>query len=448
MVAAATVPIADAVRRAALPLTDEAASLDPLMEVIGDARFALIGEASHGTHEFYDVRARLTRRLIEEKGFDAVAVEADWPDAYRVNRYVRGRSAGDALPEDALGDFQRFPLWMWRNTVVLDFIAWLRTHNREREYRDRVGFYGVDLYSLYGSIQAVIRYLEGVDPDAARRARERYACFEHYDDPQRYGYALSRGWAPGCEDQVVAQLVELRAAMRDYLQRDGLVAEDEAFFAQQNALLVRNAERYYREMFSGRVNTWNLRDTHMADTVDALAEHLARQGRAAKVVVWAHNSHLGDARATSMRDIGELNLGQLMRERHGDAGQTRIVGFTTYDGEVTAADDWDEPARRKRVRPGLPGSVEALFHETGLERFILDLRGDANVAQALREPMPERAIGVIYRPQTERASHYFDTRISDQFDAVIHIDRTTALEPLDPTSMWQAGEEETYPFGV
>jgi erythromycin esterase-like protein len=439
-----------AVRSAARILTGSSRDYDGLLNRIGDSRFVLLGEASHGTHEFYSERARITRRLIEEKGFTAVAVEADWPDAYRVNRYVRGAGDDDQARE-ALGDFQRFPTWMWRNAVVLEFVEWLHEHNAALPRgAPRAGFYGLDLYSLHASIAAVVGYLEKVDPAAARRARDRYACFDHAaDDGQAYGLAVGYGLGQSCEDEVVAQLVELQRRASDYARRDGRVAEDEYFYAEQNARLARNAEEYYRSMFEGRVSSWNLRDHHMADTLDELVLHLDRTtGRATKVAVWAHNSHLGDARATEMGEQGEWNLGQLVRERHGPASFN--VGFTTYDGTVTAASDWDAPAERKRVRPALPGSYEDLFHETGPSRFLLSLRGDEDLVVALREPRLERAIGVVYRPQTERFSHYFHARLADQFDAVIHLDRTEAVRPLDRDPGHEEPGEvpETFPAGV
>ena len=431
----------------AMPLTGARTDHDPLLELIGDARFVLLGEASHGTHEFYRTRAEITKRLITEKGFAAVAVEADWPDAYRINRFVRGAS-DDGEAVDALGDFERFPAWMWRNADVLDFVGWLREYNDDASNADKVGFYGLDLYSLHGSIDAVLRYLDKVDPEAARRARYRYSCFEHFgEDTQAYGYAASVGIADSCENEVVTQLIELQRRAADLAQPDGRVATDEFFFAEQNARLVKNAEQYYRSMFHGRVSSWNLRDRHMAETLDALRAHLDLARRGAKIVVWEHNSHLGDARATEMGERGEWNVGQLVREQVG--AQAVLVGFTTYDGTVTAATDWGGPAERKSVRPALSGSYEALFHSLRTQRFLLDLRDDAQVAAVLRTPRLERAIGVIYRPESERVSHYFRARLPAQFDAVIHIDRTCAVEPLERNSQWVAGElPETFPTGV
>jgi erythromycin esterase-like protein/predicted phosphoribosyltransferase len=438
----------DAVRKAAHPLTGAAGDYDPLMELIGESRFVLLGEASHGTHEFYRERAQITKRLIAEKGFTAVAAEADWPDAYRVNRYVRDAS-DDVDAEEALGDFRRFPRWMWRNTEVVEFIEWLRAHNDALPPGGKkAGFYGLDLYSLHASMKAVIQYLERIDPDAARRARARFACFDHFGpDPQVYGFIAAADRSKSCRDAVVSQLVELQRRATDYARRDGPAAADELFYAEQNARLIKNAEEYYRSMFFEDVSSWNLRDSHMVETLEALVAHLGRQDGRAKVVVWAHNSHLGDARATEMGQRGELNVGQLVREKYGR--DAVLVGFTTHHGTVTAASDWGGVAERKRVRPALPGSCEALFHSALAARFLLTSRPSGAVGDALRDPRLERAIGVIYRPETERMSHYFHARLPQQFDAVLHFDETRAVEPLEYTSEWEAGEvPETFPFAV
>lgn len=437
----------DTVREAARPLTGAATDLDPILELVGDARFVLIGEASHGTSEFYATRAAITRRLIAEKGFTAVAIEGDFPDAYQVNRYVRGASEVHNADE-ALGGFERYPVWMWRNHVVLEFVEWLRRYDdAQRDPLTKAGFYGLDLYSLYSSMDAVLRYLERVDPEAAKRARERYSCFESFhQDSQRYGYATTFGGAEPCEADAVAQLVELRDHAAQYLQSGTLLADDEYFYAEQNALAARDAEEYYRTMFYGNVSSWNLRDQHMARTLDALATHLARTRGHAKVVVWEHNSHLGDARATELGVQGELNVGQLTRERYGK--QAYLIGFTTCSGDVTATANWDELAQRKRVRPALAGSYEALLHEVGIPRFILPLHAD-DVGAALKPARLERAIGVVYRPETERLSHYFFADLPEQFDAIIHVDETTAVRPLEDNHMWLSGEApETYPTAL
>ncbi len=437
----------DAVRESAHPLKGSPQDYDPLMDLIGDSRFVLIGEASHGTHEFYRERAEITKRLIQEKGFTAVAIEADWPDAYRVNRYVRDIS-DDATSNDALAGFDRFPTWMWRNTVVVNFVDWLREYNNSLpQNATKIGFYGLDLYSLNTSIKAVLGYLDKVDPEAAKRARYRYSCLEHYgEDTQSYGYAASFGLTESCQKQVVKELRELQRRAGEYSQRDGQVAEDEFFYAEQNARLVKNAEEYYRSMFQARVSSWNLRDRHMAETLDHLVAHLDRHGSRTKVVLWAHNSHLGDARATEMGAGGELNVGQLVRERYGQ--DAVLVGLSTYTGTVTAASNWGVSPERKRVRPGLEGSYEALFHETGMPRFLLTLRDDSKAVTALRERRLERAIGVIYLPETERLSHYFHAQLANQFDAVLHFDETRAIEPLERNVQWERDEvPETYPSG-
>ncbi|TWO71745.1 erythromycin esterase family protein [Caenimonas sedimenti] len=428
------------------PLTGGPRDYDGLLSLIGTARFALLGEASHGTAEFYRERSRITQRLITEKGFTAVAVEADWPDAWRVNRYVRG-SSDDGDASEALSGFQRFPAWMWRNTEVRDFVEWLRDYNRGRARSEQVGFYGIDLYSMFTSIQAVLTYLDQTDPEGARRARALYACFDHArEDSQMDGYRAGLGLTPSCEDEATAMLRELNGRAANLPPTPGL-ERDETFFAQQNARLVRNAEEYYRSMFGSRVSSWNLRDSHMVETLQALDKHLRMGGAAPRIAVWAHNSHLGDASATEMGDQGEWNVGQLVRDRF--PGEATLVGFSTHHGWVTAATEWDEPPQRKRVREGLAGSWEAAFHRAGGERCWLPLRGEARSREVFLKRRLQRAIGVIYRPGTERQSHYFHTRLADQFDAMIHIDETHALEPLDKEERWVTGEApETYPSGM
>lgn len=435
------------VRERARRLGGDPAQYDELVEGIGDARVVLLGEATHGTHEFYRERAFITRRLIVEKGFSGVAVEADWPDAYRINRYVR-RAGGDRDSVDALEDFQRFPTWMWRNADVLDFVGWLREHNDARPAPEQAGFYGLDLYSLRASTRAVLEYLAKVDPAAARRAAERYACFDHFGaDLHGYARATGFGLSPSCEREVVSQLLELHQRAAEYAQRNGRVAPDEFFYAEQNARLVRNAEEYYRTMLHGRAASWNLRDRHMTETLTALLAYLGKARPPAKLVVWAHNSHLGDARATQMSEHGELNVGQLAREHYG-AGAV-LVGFTTHVGTVTAAAAWDGPAERRQVRASLAGSYERLFHDAGLTRALLPLRTDLELASALTPARLERAIGVIYVPETERQSHYFHARLAEQFDYVLHFDRTRAVEPLERTAAWETGEvAETFPSGL
>src|SRR5438445_3042925 len=429
-----------AIRESAYLLAGSKRDHDPLLQMAAGARLVLLGEPTHGSHDVYRERARITQRLVAELGFNAVVWEADCADADRAGRWVRGLSAdGDA--EEALGGFERFPTWMWRNFAVLDFLGWLRAWNEHLPAdTPRCGLYGMDLYSLYRSVEAVIRYLEEVDPAAARLARERYSCFDHHGgEPQGYGYAARLGLTPECERAAIEQLEDLRRRAR----HDG----EDAFSAEQNARLARNAEQYYRSLFGSRISSWNLRDRHMGETLEALLAFLQKRDGHARVVVWAHNSHMGDARATEMGERGELNVGQLVRERHGP--EALLVGFTTYEGTVTAAHEWDGPAERMRVLPALQGSVESLFHDVALPRFLLPLRDPGEALGALREPRLERAIGVVYRPATERVSHYFHARVAEQFDAVIHLDRTRAVEPLERTARWHDAEPpETYPSAL
>lgn len=445
---------AAAIARVAVDAPDGIPPAEVLDDLVGDARIVLIGESSHGTHEFYAARAEITKWLIEHRGFTAVAAEADWPDAYRVNRYVHGLGA-DTSADQALSGFERFPAWMWRNEVVRDFVIWLRRHNQRQSCESggrTTGFYGLDLYSLHRSMHEVIGYLDTVDEAAAARARARYGCFDTAgpDDGQAYGYAAAFGAGPSCENDAVAQLVDMHRNAMEYLSRDGVVAEDELFCAQQNAQTVRNAEVYYRTMFRGRVTSWNVRDEHMAQTLDALLAHLDRHRGAhgpTRIVVWAHNSHVGDARATEMGADGQLTLGQLVRQNYGE--KCRLIGFSTHRGTVTAASEWGGQALLKRVRPALPGSLEGLFHETGKPAFLVSMHDSGAAGAALDAVRLSRAIGVLYLPATERQSHYYHVRPSDQYDAMIHIERTRAVQPLEPTSVWVEGETpETYPSGL
>lgn len=438
------------IRNHAIALTGRPADHTPLLDMIGDARFVLIGEATHGTESFYRVRAQLTKHLIRYYGFCAVAIEGDWPDCYRANRYVRGNSHIHSA-NSALGEFLRFPTWMWRNEVVVEFLDWLREYNEKKPgYQEKAGFYGLDLYSLRASIKAVIGYLNRIDPQAADRARHHYGCFDHYNsgDPQHYGYMASLGITPSCEREAIRQLTDLHQKRFDYLKRDGYAAGEEFFCAEQNARLITDAEAYYRTMFQGHASSWNLRDRHMTDTLYALAEHLTQlRGEQAKIVVWAHNSHVGDARATEMGAKGKCNIGQLVRETHGS--EAVLIGFSTYRGTVTAASGWDGEAECKIVRPGLSESYEALFHETGIPDFLLILRNNPELAHHLSISRLQRAIGVLYLPQTERESHYLFAKLPEQFDAIIHLDTTRALKPLETTAMWHKGEVyATYPTGV
>jgi erythromycin esterase-like protein len=431
--------------RAIVPLDASGRAYDRLLEKIGDARFVLLGEATHGTHEFYRERAAITERLILTKGFDAVAVEADWPDATRVRRFIHGDSS-DRSAEDALHVFQRFPTWMWRNRDVAEFVDWLHSN------APGIGFYGLDLYSLHASIEVVLAWLDDVDPAAARRARDRYSCFELFrHDSDTYGYAAGLGLTPSCEDAVTQQLVEMHEILYERGKQVG--PGDELFFeVDMNARLVKAAERYYRSMLQGSRITWNLRDRHMVETLAAIADHLDRRlRRPSKIVVWEHNSHVGDARATEMGAAGEVNVGQLARERWGK--DVFNVGFTTYDGMVTAAPDWGAKAVRIAVRPAIPDSHELHLHFAvegiGVENAVILPNDERRLPNVLGTERLERAIGVVYRPQTERVSHWFRAQLADQFDAIVHIDRTTAVAPLERKETKESQDlPDTYPFAV
>jgi erythromycin esterase-like protein len=403
-----------------------------------DARVVLLGEASHGTSEFYRARAAISRHLIERHGFNIVAVEADWPDAATIDRYIRHRP----WREGELRAFERFPAWMWRNQEFDGFVRWLREHNGQRPYDKMTGFYGLDLYNLSGSMRAVIDFLEREDPELARLAHRRYGCLDPWaEQPQLYGRnALIEGYAR-CEVGVVQML-------RDLLQKqiDCFGPEcDEWLDAAANARLVKDAEAYYRVMYHGSAESWNLRDTHMFDTLNMIFD---AKGEASKAIVWAHNSHIGNAAFTDMgMHREELNIGQLAKEKWG--ADARLIGLGTHTGTVAAADDWDEPMKIKRVRPSLPDSYERMSHESEVPNFLLDLREgerDERLAGELMEPRLERFIGVIYRPETERWSHYSEAILPRQFDAWLWFDETQAVTPLPGEQ--RPGEDETYPFGL
>jgi protein-L-isoaspartate(D-aspartate) O-methyltransferase len=416
--------IAHLIREACQPISDIGeVELGPLLEQIGDARVVLLGEATHGTSEFYRMRARITTELVMRRGFNIVAIEGDWPDAAQIDHHVRGLE----FPMRENSTFTRFPTWMWRNREVVELIAWLKSHNELiKDPQRRVGFHGLDLYSLYKSLDAVLHYLNDVDPKAAEIAKERYACLSPWEqNPALYGRAaLNRGYAE-CERPVVAVLGDLLKRRLDYARADG----DRFFDAASNAHLVAAAEEYYRVMYYGGPRSWNLRDQHMFDTLERL---LAFRGPDAKAVVWAHNSHVGDARATEMGAArGEHNIGQLCRQAFDDAAFS--IGFGTHTGTVAAATDWDGPMEIKKVRPSHPSSYERLCHDAGVSAFLLALRYPAReaVREELAAPRLERAIGVIYRPETELQSHYFQAALPWQFDAYVWFDETRAVDALE-----------------
>ncbi|MFC4171788.1 erythromycin esterase family protein [Microvirga sp. GCM10011540] len=419
-----------------LPPISDATAFGSMFDRFSDAKVVLLGEATHGTSEFYRARAAITRRLIEEHGFNIVAVEADWPDAARIDAYVRHRKVPDT--DDAA--FERFPTWMWRNDEVADFVNWMRDHNRDRPEAERAEFRGLDVYSLHSSIQSVLKYLEKVDPEGVDEARGRYGCLSPWQsDPALYGRAVLTGRKRPCDQALLDQLQSMLDRRLEYLKADG----GEAFFdAVQNAKIVHAAEHYYRIMYEGSTESWNLRDRHMFDTLQSL---LARRENA-KAVIWAHNSHIGNASATAMGWQGEFNIGELCRTAY--RGEAVLIGFGTDRGTVAAASDWDGPMEVKDVRPARPDSHERIFRDAGLGCFLTDWRenGQQDLKEALSRPRLERAIGVIYRPETELYSHYFEAVMAEQFDAFVWFDETRAVTPL--THAHGKGMPETYPFGL
>jgi erythromycin esterase len=431
-------------RRAAKPLATPE-DLDPLMDAIGEARYVLLGEATHGTADFYASRAEISKRLIEEKGFSFVAVEGDWPDCYRVNRHVHWMDSAERA-EDVLHAFERWPTWMWANRQVVDFVEWLRDHNRSLGNHRRVGFYGLDVYSLWESMAAVVEYLDRVDPDAARAARRAYGCFDPYREDV-HAYARATALVPtSCENEAVAMLRALRVNAAAYAE-DG---RGGYFDAEQNALITRNAERYYRTMIRGGPTSWNVRDHHMSETLDRLMSH---HGPAAKAIVWEHNTHVGDARFTDMARHGMVNVGQLVREMHGEGPNERdgvvLVGFGTHRGTVIAGPEWGETMERMRVPVGRDGSLEDLMHQAvkGDGLFIFDGSDNGGIS-GLDQALDHRAIGVVYDPYAERLGNYVRTIVPRRYDAFVFIDESRAVDPLHMPVVVDGEMPETYPTGM
>ena len=407
----------------AVPVAGEPSDHDPIVQSARDARFVLLGESTHGTHEYYRERGRISERLIRDLGFGAVAIEGDWSSTARVNRYVRGLGT-DRSAEQALSGYRNFPQWMWRNAEFRDYIERLRTFNLGQPPERRIGVYGMDVYDLFDAQETVIAYLRRADPAAAGRVQRHYRCFAPYNrSSHAYGEAARRE-SRSCEDESAAVVAEVRRLPRPEAPAEA----EEHFAAVRAAASVAGGEAYFRTVYAGSL-AWNVRDQRMAQTLEDIAEHVGRlSGRPGKVVAWAHNTHMGDARATDAANRGELNIGQLMRQRHGNAAF--LVGFFSYTGSVFAAPEWDAPGRVYQMRPALPASYSDIFHRSGLPAFSLILRGDKDLSRQFGEPRLQRAIGVIYRPETERLSHYFDARLSDQFDAVLFFDRSKAVTPL------------------
>ena len=433
--------LADRLGEAARPLRTPS-QLDALLDAVGDARYVLLGEATHGTSEFYGWRAEISKRLIREKGFSFIGVEGDWPDCYRVNRYVKGyREAGERA-EAVLHAFDRWPTWMWANREVAALAEWLREHNARQAPERQVGFYGLDVYSLWASMAEVVRYLQRVDPELARAARRAYSCFDPYHDDE-HEYARATALVPlSCEDEAVATLRALRSRATEF-REDG---RDAYFDAEQNALVARNAELYYRTMVRGGPTSWNVRDHHMAETLDRLMAH---HGPAAKAIVWEHNTHVGDARFTTMARAGMVNVGQLVRQGHEREG-VLIVGFGTHRGTVIAGDEWGAPMARMRVPAARAGSLEDLLHRAGVgdSLFLFDGSDDGGVG-GLDEPVDHRAIGVVYDPNAERWGNYVPTLLPRRYDAFVFIDESRALDALHmPVSVRDDEVPETYPSGM
>jgi erythromycin esterase-like protein len=433
--------LASAVRQDAIPIAS-ARDLDPLLEMIGDARYVLLGEASHGTSDFYQWRADISKRLIRERGFTLIGVEGDWPDCYRVNRFIRSYPDSGASARDVLHAFSRWPTWLWANDDLVELATWLRRYNNAVPAERQVGFYGLDVYSLYESMAAVVEYLERVDPAAAQAARRAYRCFEPYgEDVQEYARATVLV-PTSCEDEAVTMLQALRARAPAYTE-DG---RDAYFNAEQNALIARNGELYYRTMVRGGAMSWNVRDHHMADTLERLMAH---HGPAAKAIVWAHNTHVGDARFTDMSRAGMVNVGQLVRQGHGEEGVV-LTGFGTHRGTVIAASEWGLPMQRMRVPEARAGSYEDVLHRARADDFMLLFGDDRSptAREGLEETRGNRAIGVVYDPRTEQWGNYVPTVLPQRYDAFVFIDESHALSPLHMPVRVDGEPGETYPTGM
>lgn len=422
---------------------NDSSSYHSFIERLGEAQLILMGGSTHGTYEFYKIRSEITKALIKEKGFNAIAIEADWPDVYNLNLYVKNQKP-EMDDYAALKTFETFPSWMWCNDVILDFIRWLRAHNDKiQDSQNKLGIFGLDLYSLHTSMKLVIEYLEKIDPTAAEQAKERYQCMEQYsEEPTTYSYAVAAGLVPDCKDEVYTQLIEI-LKMEIQTLRDPDASQEELLFLIQNAKVVANAEAYYRSLFSGPEITWNLRSKHMMDTLETLRVfHQRLSGRPPKIIVWAHNVHIGDARATHMAQKNKISMGQLARDHYGE--KCYLLGFSSYEGTVTASSKWGGDTEVKKLQPAAEGSYEYLFHQLNTPSFVLYLEENIPLIQ----PALQRSIGVIYKPETESVSHYHYAHLPQQFNAIIHVDSTTAVKPLNMKKHWGIGEfPDTFPTG-
>ncbi|CAN5205389.1 N/A [soil metagenome] len=416
------------------PLENES-HLDPLIESIGDSNYVLLGEASHGTHEYYTWRAQISKRLIQEKGFRIIAVEGDWPDCYKINRWIKGLEAPSTPITNVLKSFERWPTWMWANWEIASFCTWLKSYNDPRVHNEKIGFYGLDVYSLWESLDIMVKYLEKEDPETAKYARNAFKCFEPFKEKDSYA-TIFRNSKTGCKEQVIQLLKKVRENSHKYND------EQEADLnAEINTLVMANAEKYYKSMAGFGDDSWNVRDRHMVETLNTLSNYY---GDDAKIIVWAHNTHIGDARATDMAADGLINLGQLVREQHSDQG-VFLAGFGSAAGSVIAGSNWGAPMRELRVPPAIPGSIENSFHTFSKENKLLIFKGNKELSKVFSKEIGHRAIGVVYHPERERGN-YVPSVLSDRYDAFLYIDKTKALHPM---KIKPQGEKtpHTYPFG-
>lgn len=410
--------------------------LDPLLESIGDSQFVLLGEASHGTHDYYTWRARISKRLIKEKGFNVIAVEGDWPDCYKINQWIKGEENKESSIQEVLSEFNRWPTWMWANWEIAAFATWLKDHNAGLPYRDKTGFYGLDVYSLWESLDVMVNYLKKEDPDTYKLAKEAFRCFEPYREKDTYGYIFSSA-KHGCKEEVINLLKEVRENSHNYNN------EQEADLnAEVNSLVMANAEKYYKSMAGFGDESWNVRDRHMVETLNILKNY---HGKDSKVIVWEHNTHIGDARATDMAASGLVNVGQLVREQHQEKG-VFLAGFGSYSGSVIAADRWSAPMKKMKVPQAIPGSVEQMLNQEASGNALLLFREEKQLQETFFKRMGHRAIGVVYNPERERGN-YVPSKLSARYDAFLFLNETVALHPL---KIQPHGRDipETYPFGV
>ncbi len=425
------------IRRWSYPL-DSQDDLAPLYNRIGDARIVMLGEASHGTNEYYTWRAQITKKLIEEKGFNLIAVEGDWPDCYRLNRYIKNYHGSGSNAFDVLKQFNRWPTWMWANWEMVALAEWLQQHNKDLPLHKKTGFYGLDVYSLWESMESIMQYLKKTDPGALEIAEEAYQCFEPYRREEGSSYARASQFVPElCQDEVVHLLREIQNRLPLYNSDP-----ENVFSAEQNALVMVNAEKYYRSMVKGGPHSWNVRDKHMADTLERL---LKFHGEDSKIIVWEHNTHIGDARATDMTDEGMYNIGELARLQHNDRGVV-LVGFGSYKGTVMAGNHWGANMQRMKMPPAIKDSWEYLLHKAGAQDKLL-LMDDFMNDTFMESHIGHRAIGVVYNPEYEKYGNYVPSILPFRYDAFIYIDETNALNPLH---IQPDGHQvpETYPFGV